>query len=224
MILDIFDIGANEVQLTDGRCSSTCTIYTDHMVSKGVNTVAMGGRPRPGPMQVLGGVKGSQVLELDGPGSLSGATNEARTLAGQMTLSSADQALFEKVMPIPLEDFPLPISVGSINFRNTFTEDDQSVPTQFVYEPANCHLFYTPATFVNPQATWALAANAVWGNGACVGGVQKVNATDPPTSSSDSSGGTDAVNGGGTSNDVVSQPGSRTILGLLIALGKGWGK
>ncbi|GAM41149.1 peptidase S41 family protein [Talaromyces pinophilus] len=37
--------------LTDGRCSSTCTILVDQMASKGVRTVAVGGRPRAGVIQ-----------------------------------------------------------------------------------------------------------------------------------------------------------------------------
>ncbi|PCG92660.1 Interphotoreceptor retinol-binding [Penicillium occitanis (nom. inval.)] len=37
--------------LTDGRCSSTCTLLVDQMASKGVRTVAVGGRPRAGVMQ-----------------------------------------------------------------------------------------------------------------------------------------------------------------------------
>lgn len=185
------------------------------MVFKGVKTVAMGGRPLPGPMQAIGGVKGSQVLELSGDGSLSQATDMARELAqadGAQVLSQQDQSQFDQVMPIPLEDFPLPLSLGSVNYRNTFSQTNDQVPTQFVYEPANCHLFYTLDTLASPEATWALAANAVWGSGSCVGGVQQVQ-NNSDNGGSDGSDGSDGSGGSG------SQDSMRKLLGLLLTLG-----
>jgi len=44
----------------DGYCASTCTIFSELMRQQGgVKAVAMGGRPTPGPMQAVGGVKGT---------------------------------------------------------------------------------------------------------------------------------------------------------------------
>ncbi|KAF4943874.1 hypothetical protein F66182_18705, partial [Fusarium sp. NRRL 66182] len=148
--------------LTDGRCSSTCTIFVDHMVSKGVRTVAVGGRPRAGVMQAIGGIKGSEVLALSNIESM--ATTAASLLAdsissGSPILSDKNQTRFSQVNPIPLANFPLPIS-GSLNYLNTYTADDETTPTQFTYEAANCHIFYTAETLYKPSKTWALAANA----------------------------------------------------------------
>jgi hypothetical protein len=205
----------NIIVLTDGRCSSTCTIFTDHMVSKGAYTVALGGRPRPDPMQAIGGIKGSQVHKLSEIAAISAMAfeylNQSIT-AGKPILSEKDITRFTEVMPMPLEEFPLKFADGSLNFRNTYTKDNDQIPTQFIYEAATCHLFYTLETVISPAASWALAANAIWGSGSCVGGVKLDNSIgsqswDDSTSSVDS--------------DNVASPGTHKALGLLLALGSG---
>ncbi|OKL62436.1 hypothetical protein UA08_02672 [Talaromyces atroroseus] len=84
------------VILLDGRCSSTCTIFADHMVSKGVKTVAVGGRPISGPMQALGGIKGSEVQLLS---TIDNAAQEAMyllnsSISGNPILSSDNISRF----------------------------------------------------------------------------------------------------------------------------------
>jgi hypothetical protein len=178
----------------------------------------MGGRPRPGPMQAIGGVKGSQVIDLSEiDTAVTGSLQllNASMQAGQSILSKENLTLLEQVMPIPLADFPLPLS-GSVNYRNAYSQSDDQTPTQFIYEAANCHLFYTPETQINPAITWALAANATWGSGTCVGGVQST-----PDNSS-----TPLANGGlgtidKTIDSAVHRPGTLKALGLLLALGSG---
>lgn len=194
--------------LTDGRCSSTCTIFVDHMVSKGVNTVAVGGRPRAGAMQAIGGIKGSEVLALTDLESV--AKTAASLLAdsissGSPILSDKNQTRFREVNPIPLDNFPMPIS-GSINYLNTYTANDNTTPTQFTYEAANCHIFYTAETLYKPSTTWALAANATWGSVKCVGGIQA---------------NTDIGEYDDDDDTTTSTSGLSTALGLLLALGSG---
>ncbi|TGJ79627.1 hypothetical protein E0Z10_g9124, partial [Xylaria hypoxylon] len=47
--------------VTDGFCASTCAIFVNLMTHVGgVRALAFGGRPRSEPMQVIGGVRGSQ--------------------------------------------------------------------------------------------------------------------------------------------------------------------
>lgn len=205
------------IVLTDGRCSSTCTIFTDHMVSKGVNTVALGGRPRPDPMQAIGGIKGSQSLELTNIemySILASSLLNQSIADGKPILSEEHIARFAEVMPIPMEEFPLQFGGGGINYRNTYTKENDQIPTQFIYEAASCHLFYTAETLTNPAVSWALAANATWGSGSCVGGVQPdvsigSQSLDESTSSADSN------------SDDVASPGTHRALGLLLALGSG---
>ncbi|KAH8694281.1 hypothetical protein BGW36DRAFT_430295 [Talaromyces proteolyticus] len=207
------------IVLTDGRCSSTCTIFTDHMISKGVKTVAMGGRPSSNPMQAIGGIKGSQVevlSNIDTGSQLAVSLLNGSITAGTPLLTTENMTRFEKVMPIPLENFPLPLAAGdrnSINYRNTYTKTDETTPTQFVYELATCHLFYTAQTLVNPAVTWAQAANATWGSGSCVGGIQAGNSIGSQSFDDNVS--------SNSENDSVSSPGTHTALGLLLALGSG---
>lgn len=199
--------------LTDGRCSSTCTIFVDQMVSKGVRTVAVGGRPRAGVMQAIGGIKGSEVLDLSDIDSM--ATTAASLLAdsissGSPILSDQNQTRFSEVNPIPLIDFPMPIS-GSLNYLNTYTADDETTPTQFTYEAANCHIFYTAETLYQPSTTWALAANATWGSAQCVGGIQPNTNLGEYDEEDDTS----------TTSSSSSSSDLSTALGLLLALGSG---
>lgn len=46
-------------------CGSTCAVFAEAFENKGAHTVASGGRPIAGPMQTVGGIKGSQVLSFD---------------------------------------------------------------------------------------------------------------------------------------------------------------
>lgn len=40
-------------------------MFAEAMLERGVHSVTFGGRPREGPMQTVGGIKGSQVLSFD---------------------------------------------------------------------------------------------------------------------------------------------------------------
>lgn len=53
------------------------------------------------------------------------------------------------------------VSYASINLRNQVRKDED-VPLQFVYEAADCRIFYTPQTFYNYPALWKYAADAIW--------------------------------------------------------------
>lgn len=54
------------VMLHDGMCSSTCTIVSELLKNQGgVRTIAVGGQPKFGPMQGIGGTKGAQSFQWD---------------------------------------------------------------------------------------------------------------------------------------------------------------
>ena len=47
-------------------CSSTCTIVSELLKNQGgVRTIAVGGQPKAGPMQGIGGTKGAQSFSYD---------------------------------------------------------------------------------------------------------------------------------------------------------------
>ena len=213
LYMHIFSEGLsiNSEQVTDGQCSSTCGIFANHMIGRGVRVVAFGGRPQPGPMQAIGGVKGSEVLELSDIDQYVAAAQEVVagfSQAGTPLLNATEMARFNAVMPIPLSDFPLQLSQGSVNFLNAYAPDNDVVPTQFVYEAAYCRLFYTAASVAAPEQYWASAANAIWGNGTCAYqlpssiGEQAISLPPPAAASTNT------------------KP-SRTALGMLLALAQG---
>jgi hypothetical protein len=54
------------VMLYDGYCASTCTVFSELMKTLGgVQSIAVGGRPQLAAMQGVGGVKGSNVQEME---------------------------------------------------------------------------------------------------------------------------------------------------------------
>lgn len=141
----------------------------------GVKSLAFGGRPQPGPMQALGGVKGQKVA---GNGQLELLYRTARevsdnaTRAGNPVLSDAQRTRLAELTPRP-DDEKAPLSGLStlnVNLINGYRPGQEGVPLQFVYEPADCRLFFTAENIVRPASGWEAAASAVWGGGRCVEG------------------------------------------------------
>ncbi|KAH8805426.1 hypothetical protein F5884DRAFT_885765 [Xylogone sp. PMI_703] len=193
--------------LTDGRCSSTCTIFVNHMIPRGVRVVTVGGRPQSGPMQSLGGVKGSELLTLP---VLSSYFDFARELianasaAGQPIFSDTELANLNESVPIPIGDLSFQIGNAGINFRNAFAPGNDEVPTHYIYQAADCRLFYTAGSVFRPELTWASAANAIWGNGKCAFKKPANVVTEETEEAS-----------------VTSPNGVHKMLGLLLALSRG---
>lgn len=166
----------NIIVLADGRCSSTCTILTHFLKYQAkVKSIAMGGRPQTGAMQAVGGVKGSQVyqyLMLYGDVSLAlqqadalgytdqvDAINSSKILGN--ILNSGDYIALRGanagVQPTATNDF-------TFNFQNNIAEGDTSLtPLQFVYEAADCRLWYQPQHYGNISTLWATAAAQAFG-------------------------------------------------------------
>lgn len=161
----------NIVLLTDGTCGSTCTIFTYLMIFQvGAKTVAVGGRPSPGPMQSVGGVEGSQVLQLSEIASVAGAAIGADP--AQSTGAAGDElAVLAEGYAVQRSLSPTS-SPGSVNFKNAFAPSDARTPLQFLYEPASCRFFYTPGMVMWPELVWQYAVNATWSDpeSLCVSG------------------------------------------------------
>ncbi|KAK0762728.1 hypothetical protein N5P37_005546 [Trichoderma harzianum] len=182
----------NIVILTDGQCSSTCTIFINHMIPYGVRVFAAGGRAQNGPMQGIGGVKGSQVLELENISQLYDEANELvqnATDAKKPLFTEKEYSVFSAAIPPPLDKLPFRVSSGSVNFRNAFAPFNDQVPTHFIYQPADCRLFYTAEMLGKPELLWVNAAKAAWHNGACafsVAPTKPIKSDDDATPSSGS--------------------------------------
>lgn len=158
----------NIIILTNGNCGSTCTLLTHFLKWQAkVKSIAIGGRPQAGPMQTLGQVKGSQVIYFS---QLIAITKLAFEEAENATLNAMKGTSLETIYN--LGDYvTLRTASGgektnevSFNMRNNIAEGDTSfTPLQFVYEAAECRLFYTPEHMSSVGAIWATVAEQAFG-------------------------------------------------------------
>ncbi|KAK5651961.1 hypothetical protein OQA88_11503 [Cercophora sp. LCS_1] len=156
------------VVMTDGYCGSSCTIFTGLLQREaGVRTIALGGRPLKAPMQAVGGVKGSQVLNVQ---ALQQYWN------GGMLLTNMSQLIDPKhVVALPTDMLPplLPHTLArvQVNSRNAYAEDStDGFPTHFRYEAANCRRFNKPEYITDFTVAWADVADVAWHGAKCAPG------------------------------------------------------
>ncbi|KAJ9636107.1 hypothetical protein H2204_005604 [Knufia peltigerae] len=153
------------VVLYDGYCASTCTVVSEYLKTlAGVQFVAVGGRPQSGPMQAVGGVKGTQVYEFLG------------NIDNWVTLwESPENTLLDLANGTIWTNFTLePIlrseaanlgagAAGGVNGRNHFRFGDESeTPLQFVYEAADCRLWWTKEMLYDPVFLWERVASVAF--------------------------------------------------------------
>lgn len=154
----------NIVIVTDGYCASTCTIFSEFLTKQaGVKTIAMGGRSNRNAIQAIGGVKGVNNYGL------------AYIQQAAQTAIRWNPAVNESILAGYQNDLPFlraaSSSSPSVNVRDGLPQNDTAgVALQFVYEEADCRLYYTPEMTVDMNSLWQAAADAQWGSGdKCVG-------------------------------------------------------
>ncbi|KAJ5529337.1 hypothetical protein N7527_002730 [Penicillium freii] len=159
--------------ITDGDCVSTCAFFVKLMKRQGVRTITFGGRPQKAPMQGVGGVKGGQSL---GVNYINGYIEQANGLirdsanSGSPLLTSAEWKAFNESSPSTTASLQWS---GNLNLRNEYDPEDDQTPLQFVYEAAECRLFYTLDNYLERETVWQAAAKAMFENGQCVEGSTK---------------------------------------------------
>ncbi|GAB7362362.1 hypothetical protein MBLNU230_g2688t1 [Neophaeotheca triangularis] len=158
----------NIVIVADGYCASTCTIFSELMRQQaGIRTLALGGRPSRSPIQAVGGVKGTNNYPFS-------YILQAASLPFEIA-HYHDAAYYNTTALADYTDLPLwrAASTPNTNVRDGIRKgDDDQVPLQFYYEPADCRLFYTPEMAVDQSAAWRTVADAAFRGveGLCVGG------------------------------------------------------
>ncbi|EKV10044.1 Peptidase S41 family protein [Penicillium digitatum] len=163
----------NIALITDGDCVSTCAFFVKLMKRQGVRTIAFGGRPQKAPMQGVGGVKGGQSLGIN---YINGYIEQANGLiresvnSGSPILTSAEWKAFNESSPSTTASLQWS---GNLNLRNEYDPEDGQTPLQFVYEAAECRLFYTLENYLERETVWQAAAKAMFGSGQCVEGSTK---------------------------------------------------
>ncbi|PVH69132.1 hypothetical protein DL98DRAFT_661848 [Cadophora sp. DSE1049] len=175
----------NIVILSDGQCSSTCADFCEWMKTFGVvKNIVVGGRPEYKPMQFVGGTKGPVVEYFINhfDSYISEARDIVETFGLDISAIEGGDDLVNGTVGggvVPIETGKLPFQLsgtegGGVNIYNAFRVDPKDgslkgeVPLQFVYEKADCRLFYTKETVLDIEKHWARVAETMWGNGACV--------------------------------------------------------
>ena len=128
----------------------------------GVRTVVAGGRPELGSMQVPSGSRGADAyasFDLDDDIDYAKSMNSSVTTA------------------LPNRDVELDISYAGFNIKD-FVREGENVPLQFLYEAADCRIFYTARTIYNYLNLWNYVVDAIWRNPSlCVeGSTNKISA------------------------------------------------
>ena len=180
-------------QIYDGYCASTCTLFSEFMrIQAGIKSIAFGGRASTSAngtvpiIQAIGGTKGANNFGYA----------YINYLAGEAYYSGTP----EQQASAPFQDVLLPLTSTlalnrstdtSINARDNILRDQlnapDQIPAQFLYEAADCRIFYTPAMVTGPTAIWEAAAKAAFGDGACVAGSLPGGSATPSTKRSQTS-------------------------------------
>ncbi|KAK1242004.1 hypothetical protein MKX07_007827 [Trichoderma sp. CBMAI-0711] len=155
-------LAENIILLYDGVCASICSILSEMLRTQaGVKSVVMGGRPIPGPIQGVGGIKGAQSLRWQEIHSY---------MARYLRLAKNDHqaAVFSKYSTLPLNRS----SAAMINVRDAITWDhvDDGLPAQYVVHHADCRLYWTAPMITDVTTVWKAAADVAFNTAACVAG------------------------------------------------------
>ncbi|EFQ34011.1 uncharacterized protein GLRG_09155 [Colletotrichum graminicola M1.001] len=156
----------NIVILYDGVCASTCTIASEFLRHQGgVKSIAFGGLPVEGPIEAIGGVKGSEVLDWS---DIYAYTSSLLPYAS----TDEQKAAFDRYIDLPLNRS----ITAAVNVRDQILRDNiaDGIPAQYVREEADCRLYWTLPMISDVTAVWKAAANAAFNGGKCAsGGIEK---------------------------------------------------
>ncbi|KAG4433289.1 hypothetical protein IFR05_011234 [Cadophora sp. M221] len=141
------------VILTDGVCSSTCSMFVEMMHNEaGVKTVVVGGRPSYGPMQAVGMTRGVRSYDIDSQLD----TDITETQAIRDFNNEPADFLPDRSTALGVE-----ITYATLNLRD-HVRKGEDIPLQFQYDAADCRIFFTPDTVIDFSNLWKYAADAIW--------------------------------------------------------------
>lgn len=150
------------VLLYDGYCASTCTLASEMLrIQGGVKSVTFGGRPTPGPMQGVGGVKGAQVLKFS---DIYRYVRRANSLTSDANRRKEFARFGDLVMKRTV--------AAAVNVRDQILEGnvESGLPAQYVYEAADCRMYWNAAMLNDVTHIWKSASDAAFNNAQCAHG------------------------------------------------------
>lgn len=154
----------NIIILSDSLCSSACAVFVEMMHHEaGVKTVVVGGLPQTGPMQTASGSRGAQLYTSEN-------IDDDIAVAESFNETTADY------LPDREEDVWI-TSIG-VNLRDQIRKDQEDVPVQFLYDAADCRIFYTRETWMDYGQLWTYTVNAISDSNLCVAGSTGFSSTN----------------------------------------------
>ncbi|KAI4192629.1 MAG: hypothetical protein LQ346_004227 [Caloplaca aetnensis] len=137
--------------LSNAWCSSACARFVEMMhYEGGARTVVAGGQPVTGPMQTVGGSKGAQSYDAY-------SLDNDIDVAVQFNSSVQDQ------LPQGRDNVDFIYAYAGFNLKDSIRKGEET-PLQFIYEPADCRIFYTQDTVYNYINLWNYVIDAVYRN------------------------------------------------------------
>ncbi|KAL5120116.1 hypothetical protein ACEQ8H_001941 [Pleosporales sp. CAS-2024a] len=240
----LFD-ARNVVMFTDALCGSSCASFHEELKNiAGVRAVTVGGRPENRPIQTITGTKGGEVVPMY---TFSQYATDMLDLSAHLSLTSvrSDDATLRALANVPRIAVRAADSQSRIQMQDQVRKGDVSAtPLQFVYEAADCRIFYTPSSYSDPDLAWKQAWDAFVDDSKCVQGSTRdnssisggfkpfgkaaVGAADLPDTSPGSAGsGSSSAGSGSTSSGSsahnsaaasVRVSGSGVIVGFVVVL------
>lgn len=153
------------IMLHDGLCASACATFSDLLREQaGIKSVVLGGRPHHGPMQAVGGTRGMEVYGFEWIYTLIKDTWHSGTAGqqAQWNITAPDLALVNQE---PLRRWARE-RAATVNVRDSVLPGDadgEGVPSQFLWVPADCRLWYTAEMVEDAREVWKKVGRVAWG-------------------------------------------------------------
>lgn len=213
---------------SDGLCGSSCASFHEELKNiASVKAVVVGGRPQNKPMQTITGSKGGEVIPLINFVEYATIALNVSTAVGLSSLKGND-ATVSGVANVP----NLTTRVGDSSSRAQSQDqvrkgDKSATPLQYIYEAADCRIFYTATSYSDPNEAWQQAWAAFSDNSKCVSGSTNdkssisggykpygpgtLNKADEPTEPSSSGSGSGSGSGGKANGASSMKTGSLVV-------------
>jgi hypothetical protein len=162
---------SNVVMFTDALCGSSCASFHEELKNiAGVKAVTVGGRPENKPIQAITGSKGGEVIPMyTFPQYASTMLNISQRI-GMSSVKSNDATL-SSIANTPQIAVRAGDSSSRVQSQDQIRKGDKSAtPLQFIYEAADCRIFYTPDSYSDPDLAWKQAWDAFSDTSKCVQG------------------------------------------------------
>ncbi|KAK1990798.1 hypothetical protein LX36DRAFT_591923 [Colletotrichum falcatum] len=162
---------SNVVMFTDALCGSSCASFHEELKNiAGVKAVTVGGRPENKPIQTVAGTKGGEVIPLIRFAQLATEMLNFSSAAGLSSVQS-DDVVLNAVADVP----NVAVRVGDDSSRLQSQDqirkgDKTATPLQYIYEAADCRIFYTAESYADPVEAWKQVWSAYSDNSKCVEG------------------------------------------------------